>query len=155
MESSGSSGSSGRARAHEYAHMKYKCLLFVSLIMTEPTPPPGATVSKKYWGKHWFHKAFCDVTGCLAFSVFKCLHRCWRGGGPVTVRILWSSHSPPKVWNLLHKHQTRGWSRSLKNGVVLLLGPGGVSSVHSWWWSGSVCLKYGLVYGDSVSCTVL
>lgn len=53
----------------------------------------------------------------------------WRSSSRKVLRCVWANLSAA-VKILLHNDQTRGWSKSLKNGVVLLFCQGGVNSVQ-------------------------
>ena len=119
-------------------------------LMTSCTPAgmDSTSLLKTWWASlsqqdlTMFQRASCDVTESLAFSVFKCPINVQWGWGQVTVEespwqsgllgLLWSSVVFAKLWGVFGviillqyesfstKMQTRGYSMSLKNGVVLL-----------------------------------
>ena len=107
-------------------------------LMTSCTPAgmDSTSLLKTWWASlsqqdlTMFQRASCDVTESLAFSVFKCPHKCSMGlrsgdcgGKSMTVRTPWSSlvfsssckalrcvwgHYPAAVWLLLHRCKPEG-----------------------------------------------
>ena len=80
-----------------------------------------------------FSESLCIVqlvkpaVSCNRSLIWQCSSSC-----VTALRWVWA-HYPAAGWILLHTDQTRGWSKSLKNGAVPLLGQGGVwKQLRTW-----------------------